>query len=170
MHTSHSIIKFADDTTVVDSLQGGCEGTLSVVSGKQPLTQYQQNKGDDRGLQETAPYLPIHIEGTAVEKVESFKVPRRTHHRQTEMVHPHRQRGEEGSTAKFGLSPKTLPYFYRCTIERILSGCIPAWYSNSTALNCKALQRVMRSEQRITGGKLPARHDTNSTQCHRKAQ
>ena len=29
---------------------------------------------------------PIYIEGTAVENV---KVPRRTHHRQTEMVHPH---------------------------------------------------------------------------------
>ena len=39
-----------------------------------PLTQRQQNKGDDHGLQGTAEGAPpIHIEGTAVEKVESFK-------------------------------------------------------------------------------------------------
>ena len=28
-----------------------------------------------------------------------FKVPRHTHHGQTEMAHPHRQYGEEGATA-----------------------------------------------------------------------
>ena len=36
---------------------------------------------------------------------------------------------------KFGLSPKTLTNFYRCTIESILSGCITAWYGNCIALN-----------------------------------
>ncbi|XP_070295480.1 cyclin-dependent kinase 14, partial [Salvelinus sp. IW2-2015] len=54
--------------------------------------------------------------------------------------------------------------FGRCTIESILSSCITAWYGNCT----KALQRVMRSAQRITGGKLPALQDTYSTRCHRK--
>jgi hypothetical protein len=56
------------------------------------------------------------------------------------------------------LSPKTLSNLYRCTIECILSG----WYGNCTALNCKALQRVVWSAQHITGGKLPALHDTYS--------
>ena len=69
---------------------------------------------------------------------------------------------------KFGLSPKT--HFYRCTIESILSGCITAWYGNCSALNRKALQRVGRSAQRITGGKLPALQDPYTTQCHRKAK
>ena len=41
----------------------------------------------------------IHSDGKAVEKVESFKFLGRTHHRQTEMVHPHRQCGKEGATA-----------------------------------------------------------------------
>jgi hypothetical protein len=59
---------------------------------------------------------------------------------------------------KFVLSPKTLTNFYRCTIESILSGCITAWYGNCTTLNL------------ITGGKLPAFHDTYSTRCHRKAK
>ena len=35
---------------------------------------------------------------------------------------------------KFGLSPKTLTNFYRCTIESILLGCITAWYGNCTSL------------------------------------
>ena len=69
-----------------------------------------------------------------------------------------------------GLSPRTLTNFYRCTIQSILSGCITAWYGNCTALNCKALQRVVRSAQCITLGKLPALHDTYSTRCHRKAK
>ena len=33
----------------------------------------------------------------------------------------------------FGLSPKTLTNFYRCTIESALSGCVTAWYGNCTA-------------------------------------
>ncbi|KAM9398946.1 uncharacterized protein ACWYII_031350 isoform 2-T2 [Salvelinus alpinus] len=71
---------------------------------------------------------------------------------------------------KFDLSPKTLTNFYRCTIESILSGCITAWYGNCSAHNRKALQRVVRSAQRITGGKLPALQDTYTTRCHRKAK
>jgi hypothetical protein len=52
---------------------------------------------------------------------------------------------------KFVLSPKALTNFYRCTIESILAGCITAWYVNCSALNRIALQRVVRSAQRITG-------------------
>jgi hypothetical protein len=70
---------------------------------------------------------------------------------------------------KCGLSPKTLTNFYTCTIESILSGCITARNGNCTAHNRKALQRVVRSAQRITGGKLPALQDTYTTRCHRKA-
>ncbi|KAM9459820.1 uncharacterized protein ACWYII_011221 isoform 2-T2 [Salvelinus alpinus] len=58
----------------------------------------------------------------------------------------------------------------RCTIESILSGCITAWYGNCSAHNRKALQRVVRSAQRITGGKLPALQDTYTTRCHRKVK
>ena len=61
---------------------------------------------------------------------------------------------------KYGLSPITLTNFYRCTIESILSGCITAWYGNCTAPNRMALQRVVRSAHRITGGKLHALQDT----------
>ena len=46
---------------------------------------------------------------------------------------------------KFGLSPKALTNFYRCTIESVLSGCITAWHGNCSAHNRKALQMVVRS-------------------------
>ena len=57
---------------------------MSVVSGKQPLTQHQQNKGVDHGLQET-------IEGARPSPHRrdrsgqggKLQVPRRTHHRQS---------------------------------------------------------------------------------------
>jgi hypothetical protein len=71
---------------------------------------------------------------------------------------------------KFGLSPKTLTNFYRCTIESIRSGCITAWYSNCYAHNRKALQRVVQSAQCITGGKQADLQDTYTTRCHRKAK
>ena len=70
---------------------------------------------------------------------------------------------------KFGLSPNALTNFYRCTIESILSGCITAWYGNYSSQNHKAYQRMVRSAQRITGGKLPAFQDTYTTRCHGKA-
>jgi hypothetical protein len=59
------------------------------------------------------------------------------------------------------VSPKTL---YRCTIESTLSAVSPP------RCNRKALQRVVSSAQRITGGKLPALQDTYNTRCHRKAK
>ena len=68
--------------------------------GKQPLTQRQQNKGDDRGLQETAEGAPPHPHRSdSSGEGGKILIPRHTHHRQTEMVHPHRQSGEEGATA-----------------------------------------------------------------------
>jgi hypothetical protein len=118
---------------------------------------------------------PIHIEGTAVEKVDIFKflgvhitdkLKWSTH---TDNVVKKAQQSlfNLRRLKKFGLSPRTLTNFNRCTIESILSGCITAWYGNYTALNRKALQRVVRSARRITGGKPPALHDTR---CHRKAK
>ncbi|KAM9503021.1 putative sodium-coupled neutral amino acid transporter 8 [Salvelinus alpinus] len=55
-------------------------------------------------------------------------------------------------------------------IESILSSCITAWYGNCIAHICKALQRVVRSAQHITGSRLPAFQDTYSTRCHRKSK
>jgi hypothetical protein len=76
------------------------------------------------------------------------------------MVHPHRQSDEEGAIAP--LQPQEA--------KEIWLGSITAWYGNCSARNRRALQMVVPSAQRITGGKLPALHDTYSPRCHRKAK
>ncbi|KAI3351696.1 hypothetical protein L3Q82_020533, partial [Scortum barcoo] len=89
IHPSCLIVKFADDTAVVGRIAnwqrrvrlqagGGTPGGL--VQAKQPLHQREEDQGDDRGLQkgQTPPLPPpLHIGGTAVEVVSSFRRLRR---------------------------------------------------------------------------------------------
>uniref|UniRef100_A0A4W5JW70 Alkylated DNA repair protein AlkB homologue 8 N-terminal domain-containing protein n=1 Tax=Hucho hucho TaxID=62062 RepID=A0A4W5JW70_9TELE len=70
---------------------------------------------------------------------------------------------------RFGMSPQILKKFYSCTIESILTGCITALYGNCSASDRKALQRVVRTAQYITGAKLPAIQDLYNRRCQRKA-
>ncbi|KAI3359202.1 hypothetical protein L3Q82_002719 [Scortum barcoo] len=69
------------------------------------------------------------------------------------------------------MDSRILCSFYRCTIERILTGCITAWYSSCTALNRKALQRVVKAAQHITRTELPSMEDlyTQRAVCRKKA-
>ena len=59
------------------------------------------------------------------------------------------------STGLWSSDPQILKRFYSCTIESILTGCITAWYGNCSGSDRKALQRVVRTAQYITGTKLP---------------
>ncbi len=61
--------------------------------------------------------------------------------------------------SKFGTSPSILRSFYTCTEESILTGCITAWFGNSTAGNRKALQRVVQTARHVVGGELPSLQD-----------
>ncbi len=70
---------------------------------------------------------------------------------------------------KFGTSPRILRSFYTCSVESILTGCITAWFGNSTAGNRKALQRVVRTARYIVGGELPSLQDIYTRRCTRKA-
>ncbi len=60
--------------------------------------------------------------------------------------------------------------FYTCTVESILTGCITAWFGNSTAGNRRALQRVVRTARHIVGGELPSLQDIYTRRCTRKAR
>jgi hypothetical protein len=70
---------------------------------------------------------------------------------------------------RFGMGTQILKMFYSCTIESILTSCITAWYGNCSAADRKALQRVVRMTQYITGAKLPAIQDLYKSRCQRKA-
>jgi hypothetical protein len=120
----------------------------------------------------------IHIDGAAVEKVKSFKI-LNIHipdnltgsiHTDCDVKKVQQRLFNLRSLKKLDLAPKTLTNFYRCTIESIPLGCITACYGYCTVHNHRALQRVVRSAQRINRGTLPALQDIYSTQCHRKAK
>ncbi len=55
---------------------------------------------------------------------------------------------------KFRVSPSILKTFYAGTIESVLTQCISVWYGNSSSQDCKALQRVVRLAERISGSCL----------------
>ncbi len=94
------------------------------------------------------------------------------------MVRSHRCSAEEGTSApllpetaeEVWISPSILRSFYSCTVECIQTGCITAWFGNSTAGNRKALQRVVRTARHIVGGELPSLQDIYTRWCLRKAR
>ena len=56
---------------------------------------------------------------------------------------------------KIHLSPQFLVNLYRCTIESILTNCVTVWYGSCSVSDWKALQRVVKTAQCITGSSLP---------------
>ena len=64
----------------------------------------------------------------------------------------------------FGMGSQILKKLYSYT------GCLTASYGNCSVSDHKALQRVVRTAQYITGAKLPSIQDLYTRQCQRKAQ
>ncbi len=93
------------------------------------------------------------------------------------MVRSHRCSAEEGTSApllpetadQVWNEPSILSSFYTCTVESILTGCITAWFGNSTAGNRKALQKVMRTARHIVGGEILSLQNIYTRRCIRKA-
>ena len=74
------------------------------------------------------------------------------------------------------MDPQILKKLHSYTIESISTGCIADWYGNCLASDHKALHRVVRTVQYITGADLPAiqdlsirRQDLSMRLCQRKA-
>jgi hypothetical protein len=122
-------------------------------------------------------HAPILFDGAAVEQVESFKFLgvhinnklERSKHTKTVMNRAQQSLFPLRKLKRFDMGPEILKRFYSCNIESILTGCITAWYGNCSASDRKALQRVVRTAQYITGAKLPAIQDLYSRRCQRKA-
>ena len=99
------------------------------------------------GRRQQREHSPYHIDGTTVEKVESFKflgVPITDNLKWSTLTESVVKKAQQGL-----FNPRRLKKFgsnlYSCTIESILSGCITAWYGNCTAHNRRAVKRVVRS-------------------------
>ena len=129
------------------------------------------------GKKKRTEHAPILIDGAVVEQVESFKFLgvhitnelSLSKHTKTVVKRARQSLFPLRRLKIFGMGPQILKKFYSCTIESILTGCITAWYGNCLASDRKALQRVVRTAQYITGAKLPAIQDLYTRRCQRKA-
>ncbi len=70
---------------------------------------------------------------------------------------------------KFRVSPAILKTFYSEAIESVLTQYISVWYGNSSNQDCKALQRVLRLAERISGSALPSLQDIYLKRCKSRA-
>ncbi|KAK3564968.1 hypothetical protein QTP86_032017, partial [Hemibagrus guttatus] len=123
VYGSNSIIKFADDTTVIDL----CSDNNETVYRAGPVLDHQYLQSGSR-----APFF-----------LNTLK--------------------------KNHLSSTILVNFYRCTIDSILTNCITVWYGNCSVADYKALQREVKTAQRIIGTPLPAIEDIQKQRCLRRA-
>ncbi len=58
---------------------------------------------------------------------------------------------------------------YREGLESVLTQCIAVWYGNSSSQDCKALQRVVRLAECISGSALPSLQDIYLKRCRSRA-
>ncbi len=123
------------------------------------------------------PYTPLVISGTSVERVSSFKYLgvnisedlAWTAHIQTQVKKARQRLYHLRQLRKFRVSPAILKTFYSGAIESVLTQCISVWYSNATNQDCKALQRVVRLAERISGSALPSLQDIYLKRCKSRA-
>ncbi len=123
------------------------------------------------------PYTPLMISGTPVERVSSFKYLgvnisedlTWTTHIQTQVKKARQRLYHLRQLRKFRVSPAILKTFYSGVIESVLTQCISVWYGNSSNQDCKALQRVVRLAERISGSALPSLQVTYLKRCKSRA-
>ncbi len=117
------------------------------------------------------------ISRTPVERLSSFKYLgvnisedlTWTAHIQTQVKKARQRLYHLRQLRKFRVSPAILKTFYSGAIESVLTQCISVWYSNATNQDCKALQRVVRLAERISGSALPSLQDIYFKRCKSRA-
>uniref|UniRef100_A0A9J8B5F0 Reverse transcriptase domain-containing protein n=1 Tax=Cyprinus carpio carpio TaxID=630221 RepID=A0A9J8B5F0_CYPCA len=188
VHGSNSIIKFADDTTLIGLISDNNETAyreevqhlatwcadnnllLNTSKTKELIVNFRKKKGSTPD--------PIHINGMVVERVSSFKFLGTTISEDlswttntSSLVKKAHQRLFFLRTLKKNqLSSAIVVNFYRCAIESILTSFITVWYGNCSVADRKALQRVVKTAQRITGTPLPAIEDIQKKRCLHQAR
>ncbi len=150
-----------------------------MVPGQLSLSEREQNQRADCRLQEeTAAALhSSYDQRDPCGEGEQLQVPRCKHLRGPDMdcTHPNTDQESQAKTVPSataeeiqGLTsyPET---FYSGAIESVLSQCISVWYNNATNQDCKALQRVVRLAERISGSTLPSLQGIYLKRCRSRA-
>ncbi len=156
----------------VERLTSWCQDnrlSLNVSKTKEMIVDFRKRQ--------QRPYTPLMISGTPVERVSSFKYLgvnisedlTWTTHIQTQVKKARQRLYHLRQLRKFRVSPAILKTFYSGAIESVLTQCISVWYGNSSNQDCKALQRVMRLAERISGSALPSLQVTYLKRCKSRA-
>lgn len=167
-HPTNTIIKFADDTTVIGLISGDDESAyrdevqkLEVWCSENNLSLNTSKTKElimDFRRRRTEP-APLYINGACVERVNAFKFLG---------MHISNDLSWSANTSavikkaqqrlhflrvlrKNNLESKLLMSFYRSTIESVLMYCISTWYASCTASDKRNLQRIINTAQKITG-------------------
>ncbi len=150
---------------------------MATMSGCYSLTIVSKTKElivDFRKRQQR-PYTPLMISGTPLERVSSFKYLgvnisedlTWTTHIQTQVKKARQRLYHLRQLRKFRVSPAILKTFYSGAIESVQ--CISVWYGNSSNQDCKALQKVVRLAERISGSALPSLRVIYLKRCKSRA-
>ncbi len=181
-HSSTSIVRFADDTVVLGLINNNDEAAY--LNEVERLTSCCQDNCLSLNVSKTKelivdfrPYTPLMISGTPVERVSSFKYLSVnisedltwTTYIQTQVKKARHRLYHLRQLRKFRVSPAILKTFYSGAIESVLTQCISVWYGNSLNQDCKALQRVVRLAERISGSALPSLQDIYLKRCKSRA-
>ncbi len=176
LHNNNTIIKFADDTTVVGLITRGDESAyreeikkliewctennlaLNIKKTKEVIIDFRRKQDV---------HSPLYINEETVERVSSFKF-LGTHISEeltwTINIMALVKKAQKRlyflrMLRKVNLSQQVLLSFYRCSIESVLTHGMLVWYESSSAADKKALQRVIKTAQNITRQHLPALED-----------
>ncbi|KAK3514990.1 hypothetical protein QTP70_003259 [Hemibagrus guttatus] len=128
LQSSNHIVKFAEDMTVVGLISKNNE-SMRAQSDHSPLF----IDGSPVEIVKSTKYLGVHLAENFTWSLNTTSISKKAH-----------------------LPPPILTMFYRGTIESVLSSCITAWIGNCTVSDCKTLQRIVRTTEKIIGVSLPS--------------
>ena len=169
--SSNLFIKFADDTTVVGSINNDETNYRSEVSR---LATWCKVNNLHLNVEKTkeivvdfrrvhTQHTPLTINGPAVERMSSTKFlgvhiseDLSWSHNTASLAKKSQQRLYFLRKLRRAGAPSPIMHtFYRGTIESILTSCITVWYGACTVSCRKTLQRIVRAAEKIIGVSLP---------------